>query len=134
MAAKEAAAKEAATKEAAAKEAAAKEAAAKEAAAKEAASAAKEGVNPASVPKGHGVLTVGFPDPGGVYVTGKYAGSVNEPLVVRCGRFFVRVGKPGKTKFPEWASAGVTAQVPCQGATTIDIKPTPAPKPRSKKR
>ncbi|XXY55139.1 protein kinase [Sorangium sp. So ce269] len=133
-AAKEAAAKEAAAKEAAAKEAAAKEAAAKEAAAKEAASAAREGVNPASVPKGHGVLTVGFPDPGGVYVTGKYAGVVNEPLVVRCGRFFVRVGRPGKTKFPEWASAGVTAQVPCQGATTIDIKPTPAPKARSKKR
>ncbi|WP_437634416.1 protein kinase domain-containing protein [Sorangium sp. So ce854] len=132
-AAKEAAAKEAAAKEAAAKEAAAKEAAAKEAAAKGAASAAR-GVNPATVPKGHGVLTVGFPESGGVYVNGKHAGQVNEPLVVRCGRFFVRVGRPGKTKFPEWASAGVTAQVPCQAATTIDIKPTAPPKARPKKR
>ncbi|AUX38011.1 protein kinase [Sorangium cellulosum] len=132
-AAKEAAAKEAAAKEAAAKEAAAKEAAAKEAAAKQAAGQGREGVNPATLPKGQGVLTVGFPEPGGVYVTGKYAGDVNEPLVIRCGRFFVRVGKPGKTKFPEWLSAGVTAQVPCQGATTIDIKPTAPPKPRKKR-
>ncbi|MGK3998382.1 serine/threonine-protein kinase [Sorangium sp. So ce1024] len=133
-AAKEAAAKEAAAKEAAAKEAAAKEAAAKEAAAKEAASAARAGVNPATVPKGHGVLTVAFPESGAVYVTGKHAGPVNEPLVVRCGRFFVRVGRPGKTKFPEWASAGVTAVVPCQAATTIDIKPTAPPKAKPKKR
>ncbi|XXX76531.1 serine/threonine-protein kinase [Sorangium sp. So ce134] len=130
---KDAAAKEAAAKEAAAKEAAAKEAAAKEAAAKEAASQGREGINPATLPKGQGVLTVGFPEPGGVYVTGKYAGDVNVPLAIRCGRFFVRVGRPGKTKFPEWLSAGVTAQVPCQGAATIDIKPTAPPKPRKKR-
>jgi eukaryotic-like serine/threonine-protein kinase len=67
-------------------------------------------------------------------MTGKYAGDVNEALAVRCGRFFVRVGRPGTTKFPEWLSAGVTAQVPCQGATSIDIKPTAPPKPKPKKK
>ncbi|MGK4008754.1 protein kinase [Sorangium sp. So ce1036] len=130
---KEAAAKEAAEKEAAAKEAAEKEAAAKEAAAKEAVeNEARKVPDLATLPKGHGVLTVGFPETGGVYVNGKHAGPVNEPLVVRCGRFFVRVGKPGETKYPEWLSAGVTALVPCQNTTQVDIRPNSAA--RAKKR
>jgi hypothetical protein len=58
---------------------------------------------------------------------------VNQALAVRCGRFFVRVGRAGKTKFPEWLSAGVTAQVPCQGATSIDIKPSAPPKAKKKR-
>ncbi|AUX48569.1 protein kinase [Sorangium cellulosum] len=97
-----------------------------------AASPARAEPSVASLAKGQGLLTVGYPDAGGVYVNGKFVGPVNEALVVRCGRYFVRVGKAGNTKFPEWLSAGVTAQVPCQGAARIDIKPPAPPKKRAR--
>ncbi|WP_437675548.1 serine/threonine-protein kinase [Sorangium sp. So ce131] len=97
-----------------------------------AASPARAEPSVASLAKGQGLLTVGYPDAGGVYVNGKFTGLVNEALVVRCGRYFVRVGKASNVKFPEWLSAGVTAQVPCQGAVRIDIKPTAPPKKRAR--
>ena len=97
-----------------------------------AASAPPASLDPDALPTGFGYLTVTFPAPAHVHVNGKYAGAANEPLTTRCGRWFVRVAKPGEARFPEWVSAGVTVSVACQGSTTAEVKPLPGrvPSPR----
>jgi serine/threonine-protein kinase len=80
--------------------------------------------NPADLPFGFGYLTVVSPANANVYVSGKMAGPVNQPLKVRCGRWFVRLAVPTESgKYPEWVSAGETVVVACQESTRIELGP-----------
>ncbi|MCC6551529.1 MAG: protein kinase [Polyangiaceae bacterium] len=89
------------------------------------ASAPPAAVDPATLPAGFGYLTVTSQGPANVHVNGKLAGPANQPLQVRCGRWFVRLARPGESRYPDWVSAGSTVTVPCQGATTVDMKAAP---------
>ena len=77
--------------------------------------------NPADLPYGFGYLTVTSPATANVYLSGKIAGAVNQPLRVRCGRWFVRLAAPPESRYPEWVSAGETVVVACQQATRVDL-------------
>jgi hypothetical protein len=76
------------------------------------------------LPYGYGYLTVRSPANANVYVSGKLAGPVNQPLKVRCGRWFVRLAAPQEAgHYPEWVSRGETVVVPCQESTKVEIGP-----------
>ncbi|APR75780.1 Serine/threonine protein kinase [Minicystis rosea] len=87
--------------------------------------AAAGSVNPADLPYGYGYLTVASPANADVYLSGKLAGSVNQPLKVRCGRFFVRLATPGESRYPEWVSPGETVVITCQQMTRLDMARKP---------
>ena len=72
-----------------------------------------------------GYLTVASPTVAHVYLSGKDLGPVNEPLQVRCGRWFIRLATPREGRYPEWVSRGETINVACQTSTRIEILPTP---------
>jgi eukaryotic-like serine/threonine-protein kinase len=76
-----------------------------------------------SLPSGFGYLTVVSTSSAHVYLSGKHLGPVNEPLQVRCGRWFVRLATPREGRYPEWVSRGETINVDCQAATRIEIAP-----------
>jgi serine/threonine protein kinase len=99
-----------------------------------AASQAEDPVVPVDLPPGFGFLTVDFPTPGNVYISGKKLGPTGQRLQVQCGRWFVRVANQGDGRFPEWVSPGETVVVPCQDATRIEMKPGAGPvQPKSDK-
>jgi serine/threonine-protein kinase len=77
--------------------------------------------NPADLPYGFGYLLVTSPASANVYLSGKIAGPVNQPLKVRCGRWFVRLAAPPETRYPEWVSSGETVVVACQQQTRVDL-------------
>jgi eukaryotic-like serine/threonine-protein kinase len=79
----------------------------------------------ANLPAGFGLLTVASPAVAHVYISGKRLGPANEPLEVRCGRWFVRLAAPREGRYPEWVSRGETVDVGCQVATRIEILPAP---------
>jgi eukaryotic-like serine/threonine-protein kinase len=72
----------------------------------------------APLPPGFGRLQVGAAIPAGVFVMGDYVGRVGEPLVVRCGLAFVRLGT-----YPErqWLSPGQSVQIACGTLTTVNV-------------
>ncbi|UQA62347.1 serine/threonine-protein kinase [Polyangium aurulentum] len=80
-------------------------------------------VVPVDLPPGFGYLTVDFPTPGNVYISGRKLGPTGQRLQVQCGRWFVRVANQGDSRFPEWVSPGETVLVPCQDATRVEMKP-----------
>jgi serine/threonine-protein kinase len=82
-------------------------------------------VNPVELPFGYGYLTVSSPANATVYVSGKRAGPVNQPLKVRCGRWFVRLAASGEGRYPEWVSGGETVVVGCQAMTRVEMGPRP---------
>jgi len=84
---------------------------------------AGEAVVPVDLPPGFGYLTVDFPTPGNVYISGRKLGPTGQRLQVQCGRWFVRVANQGDSRFPEWVSPGETVLVPCQDATRVEMKP-----------
>lgn len=79
--------------------------------------------NPNDLPYGYGYLIVTAKRDANVYVSGKFAGPVNQALKVKCGRFFVRLASPREGRYPEWVSGGETVLVGCQEVTRIDISP-----------
>ena len=87
------------------------------------ASAAPAPPSTAKLPSGFGYLTVASPAVAHVYLSGKDLGPVNEPLQVRCGRWFIRLATPREGRYPEWVSRGETINVACQAATRIEILP-----------
>jgi eukaryotic-like serine/threonine-protein kinase len=99
------------------------------------AAAAPQGdVDLSTLPQGHGFFTVAFPEPAQVYMSGRLAGPVNEALVVRCGRWFLRLGRATtERRIPEWVTAGMTVHVTCQGATRVDMKSAPSAKVKGKR-
>jgi serine/threonine protein kinase len=90
-----------------------------------ASAAAAVTANPADLPYGYGYLTVASPASADVYLSGKIAGPVNQPLKVRCGRFFVRLAAPGESRYPEWVSGGETVVITCQQLTRLEMGPKP---------
>ena len=78
-----------------------------------------------NLPSGFGYLTVASPTGAHVYLSGKDLGPVNEPLQVRCGRWFIRLATPREGRYPEWVSRGETINVACQASTRIEILPMP---------
>jgi serine/threonine protein kinase len=89
--------------------------------------------SPANHPEGAGDLTVVSSVDASVYINGRIAGVANQSLPVRCGRWFVRLGRPVEGQYPEWVSAGKTVQVDCQAPTRVELQPIPsgaAPRPR----
>jgi serine/threonine-protein kinase len=93
------------------------------------ASVPPEDLDGSSLPAGIGFLTVRFPEPANVYLSGRLMGAANGPLKVRCGQWWVRVAKPVEAKYPEWLSKGMTVNVACQGSTSVNLQPS-AGKPR----
>lgn len=83
------------------------------------------GPDPADLPYGYGYLQVSSPANANVYLSGKLAGPVNQPLKVRCGRFFIRLAAPGEGRFPEWVSAGETFVIACQQMNRMEMAPKP---------
>ncbi|WP_438005579.1 hypothetical protein WME89_43885 [Sorangium sp. So ce321] len=71
----------------------------------------------APVPRsGHGLLKLNASRDATVYVTGVAVGPSNQPIEVRCGRFFVRLGEP-TPKGTRWLTEGRTVIIKC-GALT----------------
>ena len=77
--------------------------------------------NPAELPYGYGYLVVASPASANVYLSGKLAGPVNQPLKVRCGRWFVRLAATPETRYPEWVSGGETVVIACQRSTRLTL-------------
>jgi hypothetical protein len=84
-----------------------------------------------------GYLQVKGPDDADVYLSGRRKGPTNEPLLVPCGRFFMRLARQGTTgPFPEWLTRGETAFVACKSSTVLTAKliaeeaGPPPPRPR----
>ncbi|WP_437315380.1 hypothetical protein [Sorangium sp. So ce385] len=74
----------------------------------------------ASVPRnprrGYGFLKLNASQNATVYVTGVAVGPSNQPIEVRCGRFFVRLGEPTRNG-TRWLAEGRTVRIKC-GALT----------------
>jgi serine/threonine protein kinase len=81
-----------------------------------------DAVVPVDLPPGFGYLTVDFPTPGNVYISGRKLGPTGQRLQVQCGRWFVRVANQSDARTPEWVSSGETVLVPCQDATRVEMK------------
>ncbi len=84
-----------------------------------------------------GYLQVKGPVDADVYLSGRRKGPTNEPLLVPCGRFFMRLARQGTTgPFPEWLTRGETAFVACKSSTVLTAKliaeeaGPPLPRPR----
>jgi len=90
---------------------------------------------PAMPPAGFGFVTVLYPGPGTVYVSGKKFGPTNERLQVTCGKnWFIRVASTTEGPYPEWLSPGESVLVPCQEAVTVQQAPgRPAPVKKKKR-
>lgn len=86
----------------------------------------------ANLAQGFGDLIVTSTAEADVFINGRNAGTVNQPLRVRCGRYYVRLGRPTEGQFPQWVSAGMTVQVACQESTRVEMLPLPiqVPPPR----
>lgn len=84
-----------------------------------------------------GYLQVKGPVDADVYLSGRRKGPTNEPLLVPCGRFFMRLARQGTSgPFPEWLTRGETAFVACKSSTVLTAKliteeaGPPMPRPR----
>ncbi|XXY15782.1 hypothetical protein WME88_46830 [Sorangium sp. So ce216] len=78
---------------------------------------AQAAANAAPIPRsGHGLLKLNASRDATVYVTGVAVGPSNQPIEVRCGRFFVRLGEP-TPKGTRWLAEGRTVTIKC-GALT----------------
>ena len=64
---------------------------------------------------GYGSLKIVSGAEATVYVNGVAAGATHQPLAVRCGRFFVRLGAPSP-QGTRWAGPGKTVVIPCGSA------------------
>ncbi|MFO0762496.1 MAG: hypothetical protein U0359_39015 [Byssovorax sp.] len=82
--------------------------------------AASAAAAPPPLPPGYGRLTVVSAQAAEVYLTGKQAGPANAPLEVRCGTWFLRLGKPNGDLPPTWVGPGKTVRIACQAETTVD--------------
>jgi serine/threonine-protein kinase len=83
--------------------------------------AATTSVSAAELTYGFGYLTVATGLNANVFVSGKLAGPANQPLKVRCGRWYVRLAAAREGRYPEWVSAGETVIVACQDSTRIEM-------------
>lgn len=66
-------------------------------------------------------LTVKGPAEADVYINGMRKGPTNQPLVVPCGRWFLRLAPPNPGRFPSWLGKGETVLVPCQQSTVLTV-------------
>ncbi|AUX36567.1 uncharacterized protein SOCE836_087750 [Sorangium cellulosum] len=71
---------------------------------------------PRSPRRGYGFLKLNSSQNATVYVTGVAVGPSNQPIEVRCGRFFVRLGEPTRNG-TRWLAEGRTVRIKC-GALT----------------
>jgi hypothetical protein len=94
-----------------------------EPAAKPAAADDPRTANAASMPETQGYLTVRGPSGMEVYLNGIRRGPTHEPLLVACGRFFLRLGQPNPGRYPTWLGKGETVVIPCQRATVFTADP-----------
>ncbi|WP_437673333.1 hypothetical protein [Sorangium sp. So ce131] len=75
----------------------------------------------ARVPRsGHGLLQLNAARDATVYVTGVAVGPSNQPIEVRCGRFFVRLGEPTRNG-TRWLAEGRTVIVKCGALTEVSF-------------
>ncbi|MGK3985331.1 hypothetical protein WME99_19965 [Sorangium sp. So ce136] len=78
---------------------------------------AQAAASAAPIPRSdHGLLKLNASRDATVYVTGVAVGPSNQPIEVRCGRFFVRLGEP-TPKGTRWLAEGRTVIIKC-GALT----------------
>ncbi|WP_437810366.1 hypothetical protein [Sorangium sp. So ce1078] len=66
--------------------------------------------------RGYGFLKLNSSQNATVYVTGVAVGPSNQPIEVRCGRFFVRIGEPTRDG-TRWLTEGRSVRIKC-GALT----------------
>jgi hypothetical protein len=57
-----------------------------------------------------------------VYLNGMRKGPTNEPLLVPCGRFFMRIAPPSQGRYPVWLSKGETVFVACKSSTVLTVQ------------
>ncbi len=69
-----------------------------------------------------GYLMVKGPIEAQVYLNGMRKGPTNDPLLVPCGRFFMRLALPVERGFPTWMSRGETVFVACKSSTVLTAK------------
>ncbi|AUX25945.1 uncharacterized protein SOCEGT47_064980 [Sorangium cellulosum] len=70
--------------------------------------------------RGHGMLQLNAAQNATVYVTGVAVGPSNQPIEVRCGRFFVRLGEPTRHG-TRWLAEGRTVVVKCGELTEVSF-------------
>ncbi|MGK4001946.1 hypothetical protein WMF31_04940 [Sorangium sp. So ce1036] len=70
--------------------------------------------------RGHGMLQLNTAQNATVYVTGVAVGPSNQPIEVRCGRFFVRLGEPTRHG-TRWLAEGRTVVVKCGELTEVSF-------------
>lgn len=83
---------------------------------------ASAALRPETLAANLGLLTVAFPTPGAVYLSGERVGVTNAPLTVRCGSFFLRVADAAEGG-PRWLSEGTSVSIGCRAATRKDMGP-----------
>jgi hypothetical protein len=83
-----------------------------------------------------GYLMVKGPMNANVYLNGVKRGATGDPMLVPCGRFYMRLAPPTTDRFPEWITPGETIFVACRSTTvhTVDaaevqggVAPAPLP-------
>ncbi|XXX75041.1 hypothetical protein WMF30_46045 [Sorangium sp. So ce134] len=75
---------------------------------------------PRSPRRGYGFLKLNSSRNATVYVTGVAVGPSNQPIEVRCGRFFVRIGEPTRNG-TRWLAEGRTVRIKCGALTEANF-------------
>lgn len=79
--------------------------------------------DPSSLPETLGYLMVKGPPDTDVYLHGVRRGPTNEPLLVPCGQFFLRLAPKDSTgPYKAWLSPGQSISVECKSSTLISTK------------
>ena len=66
-------------------------------------------------------LTVKGPSEADVYLNGMRKGPTNQPIVVPCGRWFLRLAPPNPGRFPSWLGKGETVLITCRQTTVLNV-------------
>ncbi len=66
-------------------------------------------------------LTVKGPAEADVYINGMRKGPTNQPIVVPCGRWFLRLAPPNPGRFPAWLGKGETVLIACRQTTVLNV-------------
>jgi len=71
-----------------------------------------------------GYLMVKGPTNADVYLNGVRRGASGEPMLVPCGRFYMRMAPPTTARYPEWITAGQTVFIACRSSTVLTVEAT----------
>ncbi len=78
--------------------------------------------DPSTLADTMGYLMVKGPSATDVYLNGVRRGPTNEPIMVPCGSFFLRLAPINQGKYPAWTSRGEHAYIACKSSTVLTTR------------